>query len=101
VARINKKWGQHNNLPISYIQAPFNPGSHSHDSNLQEDEMPCYSCKNGSIASIIRETRVSELGTMLAVTSNRSMLAVLAGSTVSEEQPECIAAEKTMHSLNK
>jgi hypothetical protein len=45
---------------------------------------PCGSCKRrrfGGIASSIRMTRISELGTMLAVTSNQS---TLLGNTKSE-----------------
>jgi hypothetical protein len=38
------------------------------------DMTPCGSCKNRRIASIIRVARIGELGTTLAVTSNRSML---------------------------
>jgi hypothetical protein len=35
------------------------------------DVTPCGSCKNRCFASIIRVRRIGELGTILAVTSNR------------------------------
>jgi ABC-type sugar transport system permease subunit len=38
------------------------------------DVMPCGSLRNQFIFSIIRVTRICELGTTLAVTSNRSIL---------------------------
>jgi hypothetical protein len=41
------------------------------------DDTPCGSCKNEvseeRIASIIKSARIGEVGTMLAVTSNRSI----------------------------
>jgi hypothetical protein len=51
------------------------------------DVTPCGSCKNRvseeHSASIIRVTRIGELGTMLAVTSNRGMLLCISSQRAS------------------
>jgi hypothetical protein len=52
------------------------------------DVMPCGSSKNREpeelSASIIRMTRIGELGTMLAITSNHSMRQLLATANVDQ-----------------
>jgi hypothetical protein len=51
------------------------------------------------IASIIRVTGIADLGTMLAVTSNRSTLRYVPSKRQFLQEPHCVTSQKTAFSI--